>query len=95
MDTLDKGNKQTATKPFALGRPRSPSLSPVQIRLGIEDHPEVTPLKKDLMVLFEKPIKVVSPLPPTPKRRKLHSSVENEEKTKPLDTATHEQGTGT
>ncbi|CAG2238819.1 unnamed protein product [Mytilus edulis] len=47
----------------------SPTTSPVTISLGIENH-NVTPIKKNLLSLFDLPKKIVSPIPPTPKRQR-------------------------
>ncbi|VDI09368.1 Hypothetical predicted protein [Mytilus galloprovincialis] len=47
----------------------SPTTSPVTISLGIENH-NVTPIKKNLLTLFDLPKKIVSPIPPTPKRQR-------------------------
>lgn len=48
--------------------------SPASITLGIEDHGEVTPIKKNLITLFASPVKVISPLPPSPKKRKIEET---------------------
>ncbi|CAG2234359.1 unnamed protein product [Mytilus edulis] len=42
-------------------------------------HPSVTPVKKDLLELFGSPKKLLSPLPPTPKKRKLNASTEKKD----------------
>ena len=51
--------------------------SPVSILLGLEDHPDVSPVRKDLSDLFGSPIKAVSPLPPTPKKPRKETSSGN------------------
>lgn len=59
--------------------------SPVTITLGIEDHGKVSPVKKDLLRLFNTPLiknvvpKPISPLPTTPKKVKLDHQAGNEQ----------------
>lgn len=68
-NTSSTSNKQSAPK-------ESPVRSPAAITYGIEDHPvNVTPIKKNLMSLFGTPKKLISPLPPTPKRRRVETAV--------------------
>ena len=64
-----------STYPMSTKSERSFSVlsSPASIILGYEHHGEVTPVKKDLMNLFGPPVKVVSPLPATPKKQRLDS----------------------
>ena len=48
--------------------------SPTSILLGIDDHPNVSPIQTDLLGLFSAPTRVISPLKSTPKKRKLNNA---------------------
>ena len=48
--------------------------SPASIILGIDDHPNVSPIKTDLLGLFSAPTQVISPLKSTYKKRKLNNA---------------------
>ena len=48
--------------------------SPTSIILGIDDHPNVSPIQTDLLGLFSAPTQVISPLKSTHKKRKLNNA---------------------
>ena len=48
--------------------------SPASIILGIDDHPNVSPIKTYLLGLFSVSTQVISPLKSTPKKRKLNDA---------------------
>ncbi|CAC5404748.1 unnamed protein product [Mytilus coruscus] len=70
------------------------TTSPVTISLGIENH-NVTPIKKNLLTLFDLPKKIVSPIPHTPKRQRTldnHSEKKDSSHLALPDKAATEQG---
>jgi hypothetical protein len=48
--------------------------SPTSIILGIDDHPNVSPIQTYLLGLFSAPTQVISPLKSTHKKRKLNNA---------------------
>ena len=48
--------------------------SPTSIILGIDDHPNVSPIHTDLLGLFSAPTQVISPLKSAHKKRKLNNA---------------------